>query len=90
MKNGASEVTDNWSTRQLRIHFLLENAEQKQLLSPRLPLLSQTIKGIRNAARLVDMPCSMLNTDAFVTIASEIHSNDEGGYALFMSSHQLV
>ncbi|XXQ31699.1 Cytosol aminopeptidase domain-containing protein [Plasmodiophora brassicae] len=75
VKNGASEVTDNWSTRQLRIHFILENAEQKQLLSPRLPLLSQTIKGIRNAARLVDMPCSMLNTDAFVTIASEIHKD---------------
>ncbi|XP_074644678.1 putative aminopeptidase NPEPL1 isoform X2 [Tubulanus polymorphus] len=52
--------------RTVRVEFLLVGAERTPLADDELGLLHDAAHGIRLAAKIVDMPCSEMNTDAFL------------------------
>ena len=58
--------------RSVTVEFLLVGPDTSPLQADELRCLSEVADGIRLAAKIVDMPCNMMHTDAFLEVGSQL------------------
>ncbi|XP_064641058.1 probable aminopeptidase NPEPL1 [Lineus longissimus] len=76
------------SKRTVNVEFLLVGSDKTVLSESELTCLSDMAQGIRLAAKIVDMPCSVMHTDAFLEEA-QIVADDLGIKPVIIQGDEL-